>query len=215
MKLVPRLKITLALSIVGLATASLGARALVPAVGDAAARRIARLTSALPAPTDSADLATEADPVPSSAEEPPADPPSAPGAGRVRRSARRPSAKPAAGGALEIPADRLANLTEKQLRSLHATDAVDTAGRALGAKLHGVSALGVGLADGDVVTSIDGRATPDVNAATAAAMSAYASGEPAAHATVLRAGRTVLVTVHIPARRPADRKGTCGGRCPS
>ncbi len=70
----------------------------------------------------------------------------------------------------------------------------------MGARLYGVGALGVGLADGDVVTSIDGRATPDVTTATGAAMGAYASGEAVAHATVLRAGRTLLVTVHIPPR---------------
>jgi hypothetical protein len=181
--------------ILALATAGLGARVLVPRVGDAMARRVARLAAVIPVPADSTDFTTDGDPVPSRAEQPLADPPvPSRGAAGTRHSA----AKPAAGGALDIPADRLARLTEKQLRSLRAADAVNADGRGIGARLYGVGALGVGLADGDVVTSIDGRATPDVTTATAAAMGAYASGEAVARATVLRDGRTLLVTVHIP-----------------
>jgi hypothetical protein len=189
--------------ILALATAGLGARALVPSVGDAMARRVARLTAVIPAPADSADCTTDTDPVPSRAEQPLAD---APDPGRGDAGTHHSAPKGAAGGVLYIPADRLARLTEKQLRSLRATDAVNADGRAMGARLHGVGALGVGLADGDVVTSIDGRATPDVTTAAAAAMGAYASGEAAAHATVLRDGRTLLVTVHIP-QKTATPKG--------
>ena len=179
-----------------LATAGLGARVAVPRVGDAMARRIASLTAVIPAPVDSTDFATDTDPVPPPAEQPVADPPDP----DRHLGARHSSAKSAPGGALDIPADRLAHLTAKQLRSLRATDAVSADGRAIGARLYGVGALGVGLADGDVVTSIDGSATPDVTTATGAAMGAYASGEAVAHATVLRGGRTLQVTVHIPPR---------------
>lgn len=70
----------------------------------------------------------------------------------------------------------------------------------MGAKLHGVGGLGVGLADGDVVTSIDGRTTANADDATTAALGAYMSGESTVHATLLRAGRTLRVTVHVPAR---------------
>ncbi len=104
--------------------------------------------------------------------------------------------------AIDIPANHLARLTAKQLRGVHATDAVDPAGRPIGARLHGVGGLGVGLGDGDVVTSIDGHATPTADDATGAALGAYASGEATAHATLLRGGRTVQVTVHIPSRSP-------------
>jgi len=161
------------------------------------ARRIASLSAIIPATAaDSTDFATDTDPVAPRGEQPVADPPD-PG-GHV--GARHSSAKAAPGGAVDIPEDRLAHLTAKQLRSLRATDAVGADGRAIGARLYGVGALGVGLADGDVVTSIDGRATPDMTTATGAAMGAYASGEAVAHATVLRGGRTLQVTVHIPPR---------------
>jgi hypothetical protein len=187
----------LMLVMLALATAGLGARVLVPRMGDAMARRVARLAAVIPAPADSTDVATDRDPIPARAEQPLTDPSDPP---RGNAGIRRPAAKAASGGALDIPADRLARLTEKQLRSLSATDAVDADGRTMGARLHGVRALGVGLAEGDVVTSIDGRATPDVTTATAAGMQAYASGEAVAHATVLRDGRKLHVTVHIPAR---------------
>jgi hypothetical protein len=176
-----------------LATAGLGARVLVPTLGDAMARRIARVAAVIPVSSES-DVTTDTGPVPSPAEQPPPDPPAP---GRVAAGAPHSAAKVAA-SAVDIPADRLARLTAKQLRSLRATDAVGADGRAIGARLHGVGVLGVGLADGDVVTSIDGRATPDVTTATGAAMGAYASGEAVAHATVLRNGRTLVVTVHIP-----------------
>jgi hypothetical protein len=167
------------------------------------ARRIARLAAVIPAPADSTDVTTDTGPAPSLAEQPLADP-SDPGRGDA--GTRRSAAKAASSGALDIPADRLARLTEKQLRSMRATDAVNADGRAIGARLYGVGALGVGLADGDVVTSIDGRATPDVTTATAGAMEAYASGEAVAHATVLRDGRMLHVTVHIP-QKNATPKG--------
>jgi hypothetical protein len=180
-----------------LATAGLGAHALVPRMGDAMGRRISRLTALMATPPDSSDLATDTDSVPpEAAEQPAAAPPDV----RAHAVTRRSGAKAPSGGAVDIPADRLARLTAKQLRSLRATDAVSADGRAIGARLHGVGALGVGLADGDVVTSIDGRATPDVTTATGAAMGAYASGEAVAHATVLRDGRTLQVTVHVPPR---------------
>jgi hypothetical protein len=184
-----------------LATAGLGAHALVPRMGDAMARRVASLTAVIPTAADPTDFATDTDSVPPGAEKPAAAPPD------VRANAVTPhsGAKAPSGGAVDIPADRLARLTAKQLRSLRATDAVSADGRALGARLHGVGALGVGLADGDVVTSIDGRATPDVTTATGAAMGAYASGEAVAHATVLREGHTLQVTVHIPPRTAAPK----------
>jgi len=194
---VPSPVTALTLVMLALATAGLGARVVVPRVGDAMARRIASLSAVIPAPAaDSTDFATDTDPIPPPAEQPAVD---APDPGR-HVGARHSSAKAAPGGALEIPADRLAHLTAKQLRSVRATDAVSPDGRAMGARLYGVGALGLGLADGDVVTSIDGRATPDVTTATGAAMGAYASGEAVAHATVLRGGRTLQVTLHIPPR---------------
>jgi hypothetical protein len=64
--------------------------------------------------------------------------------------------------------------------------------------LSGVSALGLGLADGDVVTSIDGRPTPTGDAATAAALGAWGAGQGQVRGTLLRDGQTIGVTVHVP-----------------
>jgi hypothetical protein len=86
---------------------------------------------------------------------------------------------------------------------LSAVDALDAEGNKSGASLSGVEALGVGLDDGDVVTSIDGRVTRDVSTALAAAVQAYGSGRDTARATVRRGDRTVPVVVHIP--RSASR----------
>lgn len=194
----------LMLMMVALVTAGMGARALVPSLGDAMARRIEHLSAAFSAPAGPVELTSVAEQASAEEEEqPPADRPDAPR--RADARARRPAAKAPSGGAIDIPADRVAHLTEKQLRSVTATDAVDGDGHALGARLHGVGALSLGLADGDVVTSIDGRPTPDVSTGTASAMRAWASGEAAAHATLLRDGRTFFVTLHIPRGSASSR----------
>ena len=178
-----------------MATAGLGGPALVARLGDSIARTLGAAAASLPAPA-SAPVDTGTDPLADVAIEPLASGPAA-GSGADRTRTPPPN-KPA--GSIDIPADRLAHLTAKQLESIQATDAVDAGGRPVGAKLHGVGGLGVGLADGDVVTSIDGRATANADDATTAALGAYMSGESTVHATLLRAGRTLRVTVHVPAR---------------
>jgi putative serine protease PepD len=191
-----RLAIALGLAVAAMATAGLGARVLVPRVGDAMARRASVLAAAVPTGDPAAD-----DPGPEVDLGPPvvveAEPPDAGASMDAGRGVG--SGRPAPSEALDIPADRVARLTARQLRGIRATDAVDPAGRPVGARITGAGALGVGLADGDVVTSIDGRPTVNAADATGAAIGAYASGESVAHATLLRQGRTVRVTVHVPA----------------
>jgi hypothetical protein len=202
---VPRPSTVLLILTLALVTAAGGSRALVASVGDAMVQRLVRVAAALQPPSAPRDVERVAEPM-EVADSTPAlaverRPLSAPRAPRIEAHARRPDAKAIPGAAFEIPAERVGRLTEKQLRSLSAVDGVDAAGRAMGARLYGFSALGVGLADGDVVTKIDGRATPDVNSALAAAVHAYASGQDAARATVLRDGQPLFVTVRIP-RKP-------------
>jgi hypothetical protein len=174
--------------------AGVGFRALVPTLGDAMAHQLLRVAASIPRAeaqvTDEVDAVPAAEPVAASVDASSGDKSAGQSPSRARVEA------------IDIPADRLARLTAKQLRGVHATDAVDSAGRPIGARLHGVGSLGVGLGDGDVVTSIDGHATPTADDATGAALGAYASGEATAHATLLRNGRTVQVTVHVPSRRP-------------
>ncbi len=182
------------LTFAALVAAGVGLRTIVPALGDAMAHQLLGLAASIPRAearvTQEVDVVPVPEPVAARTGASSGDT----GAGQSPSRARV--------EAIDIPADRLARLTEKQLRGVHATDAVDSAGRAIGARLHGVGALGVGLADGDVVTSIDGHATPTADDATGAALGAYASGEATAHATLLRNGRTVQVTVHTPPRAP-------------
>jgi S1-C subfamily serine protease len=190
--------ILLALAL-ALPTASYVGRAAVPRIGDPIARQIARIAAALPAPTASMVVETTIGIPAPLHDASPADPSPRPHPnGRTAPSAPKRSSI----ATIEIPAERLAPLTEKQLRGLRAVDAVDADGRALGATLSGVGALRLGLDDGDVVTSIDDRATPDVSSALAAAVKAYGSGRDTTRATVLRGGRTLFVLVHIP--RPAS-----------
>jgi len=188
------------LLLVGFATAGLGLRVIVPQLGDAIARKLEVVAAAVP--TGEKQASADADVA--SAPEPLADRGDAGGGGD-----KGPGHPPSQGQpgkkveAIDIPADRLARLTAKQLQGIHATDAVDAAGQALGARLHGVAGLGVGLGEGDVVTSIDGRAIANADDATVASLGAYASGEATAHATLLRGERTIRVTVHIPSRQKA------------
>ncbi len=128
----------------------------------------------------------------------PTEPPGALGIGAAAVPAPRPKAPQTGGGAIDIPEARVARLTEKQLRSLRPANVVGPDGTAAGVRLHGIGAFGVGLADADVVTSIDGRPTPDLSTGMDAVLRAWASGEATAHATVRRGGGTLLVTVHIP-----------------
>ena len=185
------------LLLVGFATAGLGLRVIVPQLGDAIARRLEVVAAAMPRAEEpsspDANVATEPEPL--------ADRGDAGGSdgGSSHGPAQGAQAKKVE--ALDIPADRLARLTAKQLEGIHATDAVDATGHPVGARLHGVGGLGVGLGEGDVVTSIDGRAIDNADDATVASLGAYASGETTAHATLLRGEKTIRVTVHIPSRK--------------
>jgi hypothetical protein len=96
--------------------------------------------------------------------------------------------------------DRLLRLTERQLRAVGWTTVVNANGHAAGVRLSGIGALGVGLADGDVVTSINGRPTATEDEATAAGFAAWLSGAPAAQATILRGDQLIGVRLELPPR---------------
>jgi hypothetical protein len=179
-----------------LATSWIGTRALVPRLGDAMAKSMATAAHAWLLP-GAAAATTVTDPGSAPAE---ADPRGNARSGRGGRPAARSVDPDRAPASIEVPRERVARLDARQLRAISATDALDASGHALGARLHGVGGLGVGLSDGDVVTSIDGRPTANAEDATTAAIGAYASGEASAHATVRRGDRTLRVTVHIPPR---------------
>jgi len=185
-----------------LITAAVVGPMAVPRIGDAIAREIASLAAALPVPEAPLDTGLSVLPPPI-----PVSPPRPPANSRIAHSDHvhplRPS--PPSIATIDIPADRLAPLTETQLRSLRPIEATGADGRPMGVRIAGVAALRLGLDDSDVVTSIEGRSTPDFASALAVAVKAYASGQDAARAIVLRGGRPLAVVLHIP-RRVRDPK---------
>jgi hypothetical protein len=193
----------IALALVPFAVVAGGARLLVPVAAARMARGIAVLASAAPV----VRAEPEAHPDGESTAEAPDDATSGTGAsaqGGHRRTSRRAGGASGMGAGarsgLDVSAERVARLTARQLRGIGATTVVDAEGRPVGARLSGVGALGIGLVDGDVVTSIDGQPTVTGDAATAAAMAAYGSGEAAVHGRVVRDGQAIAVTVHVPPR---------------
>jgi serine protease Do len=67
-----------------------------------------------------------------------------------------------------------------------------------GVRLKGVSNLGAGLLDGDVVTSVEGAPVATAEAVAQIVAGAVGRGANFVHAVVKRAERTIAVTVEIP-----------------
>jgi hypothetical protein len=189
-------------AVLGLAPFALvtgGSRALVPRIGDAVARAAVEWVPT-PCPVDRA-------PVPS-AQPPALQTSTAPAPVASERAvSRRPLGAPSSprkrvssAARLVIGVDRVSALTANQLRAVHWANVADAQGRAAGVRLSGVGGLGVGLADGDVVTSINGRPTRTDEEAISAGTSAWSSGVRWVEATIARGGAPLLVTLHLPAR---------------
>ena len=119
---------------------------------------------------------------------------------RGRKGAGGPGKGRPSNAHLFIPTGRLMGLTADELRAVRWAAIHDGRGATAGVRLSGVGGLGLGLAEGDVVTSIDGRPTRTEDDATAAGMAAWTSGESAVHATLLRKEQVVAVTVELPPR---------------
>jgi hypothetical protein len=75
-----------------------------------------------------------------------------------------------------------------------------------GVRLTGVSALGVGLRDGDVVISVEGEPAVDADTATDAALEVIARGGTVLHATALRGDQLVSITADLPPSPVAERR---------
>ena len=67
-----------------------------------------------------------------------------------------------------------------------------------GLELHGVLALRVGLKEGDVLVSLEGKPTPTQDVATSILTASIASHATAIHGTIVRGGGQVDVTVEVP-----------------
>ncbi len=107
--------------------------------------------------------------------------------------------KGAAPKSLRIPEAQVSRALGAGLDGVRGRTARDTEGRAVGVRITGVGRLGVGLADGDVITSIDGTKTPDEESATAAALAAIGRGARSVSGTLLRGNDTINVVVELPA----------------
>ena len=67
-----------------------------------------------------------------------------------------------------------------------------------------MSALGVGLRDGDIVTSIEGVPPPDAETATDEALEVIARGSTVLHATVQRGDQILALTADLPSAAPPE-----------
>lgn len=85
-------------------------------------------------------------------------------------------------------------------RDVGAQNAVLADGTPVGARLVGVSKYGTGLHDGDIVVSVNGTRTPNVNAMVSAAMGAVSGGATRIGGRVLRGDATYGVILEVPPR---------------
>ncbi|MDP9035814.1 MAG: hypothetical protein M3O50_13515 [Myxococcota bacterium] len=173
---------------------ALSTRGIVPHLGDLIAHRFAVVGSVVRgvAPASRADDARPDDAAPAPPLQPPVPTSTAPV--RWRISSRLASLPPA----IVLPVERLSRLTASQLGRIRGVDAVDANGHPIGVRLSGVQALGLGLREGDIVTSLDGHPTPTLDDGTVVAKSALGSGRRNAPATILRDGQVVAVMVQLP-----------------
>jgi hypothetical protein len=86
---------------------------------------------------------------------------------------------------------------------IHAKTARGADGGAAGIRLSGVSPLGIGLRDGDLIVAVEGKPALDEEAATDLALSAIARGAMALHATAMRGDRSFPITADLPLPPPA------------
>jgi hypothetical protein len=154
-------------------------RSAVPAFGDRIARRLASIAAVLrPAPTA----------------------PRMPVSPSILHDVASSAAGPAGpGAAVHVPAATIERALFDNGAHIHARWSGAEDGAPPGVRLTGVSALGVGLRDGDIVTSIEGAPAVDAETATDAALEVIARGSPVLHATVQRGDQVLALTADLPA----------------
>jgi hypothetical protein len=107
-------------------------------------------------------------------------------------------AKPSDGpkGTIVGPAAVVQRVIDK--RDVSGTNAVAPDGTALGVRLVGVSKYKAGLRDGDIVVSVSGRKTPNVDAIVAAGILAASTGASRLSGRILRGTATYDVVLELP-----------------
>ena len=107
---------------------------------------------------------------------------------------------------LYVKADAVDKALAHPSKPMHGRTARDAAGRPIGVRLTGISGTGVGLQDGDLITSIEGAPTMDDDTATDVLLSAIARGKSVIHAKLLRGTRPIDLTVEVPLDASAVEK---------
>lgn len=100
--------------------------------------------------------------------------------------------------ALRIPEKLVRRAMEDAGRQIKGRTTLGPDGKRMGVRLTGVNGRVTGLHDGDVIVAVDGKASPDEDAAIDAALSVIARGSPTLHATLLREGQPFDVTLDLP-----------------
>jgi hypothetical protein len=96
------------------------------------------------------------------------------------------------GATIVVPAKVVAQAIQR--RDVSATSST----KPPGAKLVGVGKYGTGLRDGDVVVSVEGKATPTVEALVQAGLGAAQSGAPKITGKIVRGEATYTVVLEVP-----------------
>ncbi len=99
---------------------------------------------------------------------------------------------PKAKGTIVVPAAVVAQAIQR--RDVSATSST----KPPGAKLVGVGKYGTGLRDGDVVVSVEGRRTPNVDALVQAGLGAANSGAPRITGKIVRGEASYVVVLELP-----------------
>ncbi len=154
-------------------------RAVANHVADSIARK---LTTLAPKPALAVAEPPVIVPEPAPATEPAAASPAAPAPERANAGRR----------ALFVPSRSVAKLTAAHASRI-AGDPTDD-----GVRLRGVSSLGLGLADGDVLVSVAGQPTRTPDAAIAAVTAAIARHAKQVTGVIRRGGERIAVTVELP-----------------
>jgi hypothetical protein len=97
-----------------------------------------------------------------------------------------------------VPSARVPTLIAYNSRSIRASTVRGARGEPAGVRLSGVTSIGVGLLDDDVVVCVEGDTTLDEDSAVDTALSAIARGAPVLHAIALRGDQLVSLTADWP-----------------
>jgi hypothetical protein len=102
---------------------------------------------------------------------------------------------------VHVPSTLVTSVIEDNGRRLRASAVRSPDGEASGVRVSGLSTLGVGLQEDDVIVCVEGEATPDRDAAIDASLEAIARGVSVLHALATRGDRIVSIAADWPTAR--------------